>query len=296
MRIADESTHRALAYVAAATRSGGSLTVDQLDAYVMAPDRAGPKYSSTDFVSSMAVLASMADVFGRGRQVAPAELPSQHLARLEWAKVEDSQIRLTDLGQTILRGLDRPVVDLDTDAPVAVIINPEDPFAHIRVFDLIASREGGLLVDPYIGAKELLDVFAIPTVRRVLTGSRKNAEHALMQRALSIATDPPEVRWISQEHLHDRFFIPDSGDVIFFGSSLNTLARRPGVVAPLPDPAASAAVKSAYTALWNEATKLPPAKRDGRRNSDMRTRSSGSARGCRGGRRSPRADGARCAD
>lgn len=256
--IADEMAHRALAYLAAATHAGGILSADDLEAYLSAPEKFKPQYQSLFTESIYGSIASMADAIGRGKQVSPGETWGDYLVRVRWAVADKRSMRLTEVGRNILRHTERPVMDVNGDDPIAVIIDPKDPFAHIRVFELIASHGGGMLVDPYLGAKELIDVLSIPSVRRVLTGSKKKKEHALMTKALGVANDPPEVRWVPQEELHDRFFIPGSGNVLTFGSSLNTLTKRPGVVIPFGDPTLTGAIRTAYGALWDMGIELAP--------------------------------------
>jgi hypothetical protein len=256
--IADEMAYRALAYLAAATHGGGTLNAEDLEAYLSAPEKLKPRYQSLLTENVYGSIASMADAIGRGKQISPGETWANYLVRVRWAVADKRSMRLTELGRNILRHMERPVLDVDGDDPIAVIIDPKDPFAHIRVFELIASRGGGMLVDPYLGTKELLDVLSIPSVKRVLMGSKKKKEHTLMTKALGVADDPPEVRWVPQEELHDRFFIPGSGDVLAFGSSLNTLTKRPGVVIPFGDPALTEAIRTAYGALWDGGTELLP--------------------------------------
>ena len=256
--LADEMTHRALAYIAAGTRGGGTLSAEDLEAYMHAPDRLKPRYQNLFTASVAETIASVADAFGTGSQISPGETWRDYLVRVRWAAGDVDAIRLTDLGRRILQELERPTVDLDDDNPIAVIIHPEDPFAYIRVFELIASQGGGMFVDPYIGTKELMDILSIPSVKQILTGSRKIKEHTLMAKALGIVAEPPEVRWVPQAELHDRFFIPSSGDLLAFGSSLNTIAKRPGVVIPFGDPTLTAATRAAYAALWKKGTHLAP--------------------------------------
>ncbi|MGG7462814.1 hypothetical protein [Plantibacter sp. YIM 135347] len=258
MMIADEIAHRALAYLAAATHGGGTLSAEDPEAYLSAPEKFKRRYESLLTENIYVSIASMADAIGRGKQISPGETWGNYLLRVRWAVADKCSMRLTELGRNILRHMERPVLDVDGDDPIAVIIDPKDAFAHIRVFELIASHGGGMVVHPYLGTKELLDVLSAPSVKRVPMGSNKVKRHTLMTKALGVANDPPEVRWVSQAELHDRFFIPGSDDVLTFGSSLNTLTRRPGVVIPFGDPALTEAIRSAYGALWDRGTELVP--------------------------------------
>ncbi|WP_447522229.1 hypothetical protein [Salinibacterium sp. NYA9b] len=258
MKIADEKTHIALSYIAAATRGGGVLTALALEEFANSPNKARARYESLLAASLAGSIASMADAFGRGELIAEAETWAHYFVRLSWVIVDGDSIRLSSLGKAVLHELERPIVDVDSEEPISVIIDPKDSFAYIRVFELISSHGGGVFVDPYLGTKELLEVLNLSSVNRLLIGDQKKKDHSLMAMALGKAANPPEVRFLSQKLLHDRFFIPDMGDVISFGSSLNTLVKRPGVVVPIKDPAASMAMREVYESFWQKAEKIVP--------------------------------------
>lgn len=264
MDIADETTHQSLAYVAAATRLGGVLSSEQLDEYSNQPTPMPARYRTTGGFAQIfaeATRDTLSSLQGLRTLVAHEEPMSDFLSRLQWISRTDdgNTVRLTALGKAILAELDNPKIDVSSDSPISVIIDPDDPLAYARIFDLVASSDGGLLVDPYLRFNEIAELLLIPTVTKILTSTHRRKEiAALTSMALSAVAQPPEVRTASSADIHDRFFIPDSGDVLIFGSSLNSIAKRPGVVTPITDVNASAAIRQAYSAIWDKSEPIEP--------------------------------------
>lgn len=250
--IADQRTHRVLAYIDSITRSGGTLSPDELEGYALSPDRVPPSYRDV-----YSLTMAMDDSLRRVRVPNTGESAYQYLSRLGWIDSVDG-IRLTELGRLVLRELNRPKVDVDSNDPITVVIDPEDPFAHVRIFELISTSTGGLLIDPHLESKQLRDVVGIESVSRVLIGDSKRSQFEMMRMTLAAAEDAPEVRWLPRAKLHDRFFIPDTGDVLSFGSSLNSITKRPGVVIPIADRAAAGAIRTVYEKLWLASESLVP--------------------------------------
>lgn len=213
--------------------------------------------SAAQVVKSFAEMVEV--IGGRSELVRPEEKTSAYLARLGWADITDGAISATPLGSAVLQALNSPVVDVSNEDPITVVIDPQDALAYSRVFGLIVSREPGLIVDPYLGLPEFFEVAELATVTRVLMSDRNIKQtRPVIAKALGAIEGRLEVRYVPAKLLHDRFFIPDQGDVLVFGSSLNSIARRPGVVTPLSDPAASGAIRSAYSELWRDATAIEP--------------------------------------
>ncbi|WP_344754652.1 hypothetical protein [Gryllotalpicola koreensis] len=201
----------------------------------------------------------MADALGRQFEVEEGETMSAYFSRLGWATVQHGHVRPTKLGMAVLQELNRPTVDVSTDEPVTVVIDPTDPLAYARVFDVITGQSAGMIVDPYLGTPQFFDLADVPSVTRILTGDQDmSRKRPILAHGLAAVTRPLEVRYLPAKELHDRFFIPDLGDVVIFGSSLNTISRRPGVITPLPDKAASEAIRGAYQRLWERAVVIEP--------------------------------------
>lgn len=259
MQIADDETHRSLTYLVAATRRGMKLTTDAFNAYVAAPDRGRPQYRRTLMDQA---IASWEDAVGR-QQVMPGELPSRHLVRLSWASnPEPEYIAPTPLGLAVLQELNRPTVDVSDDDPISVIIDPTDRLAYARIFDLIVSQSDGMIVDPYLRTPEFFELSQLPTVTRVLLSDHEIASmRPVVSNALASIERTIAVRFLPRNDLHDRYFIPDDGDVVVFGSSLNSITKRPGVVTTIKDGVASGAIREAYGSMWSRAEEIAPAEK-----------------------------------
>lgn len=260
MELADEDTHLALMYVAAATRNGGRLSAAQLEAYIAAPERGRAKYANSMLNSlSKQIAAGLGGVLA-SEKIRDGETMTAFLSRISWLDSSDMDaIRLSGLGKAILAELNNPKIDISSDSPISVVINPTDPFAYVRVFELISTQSSGLIIDPYFGFSELTDISDIQVVRRVLMSDHDlKTKRPIFERALGLLPDPPEVRYLPLKDLHDRFFIADVGDVLVFGSSLNSISKRPGVVTPIADETASGAIRNSYEQLWLTASQILP--------------------------------------
>lgn len=263
VNIASDETHRALVYLAATARLGRPIPVETFDAYAEAPDPRPAQYKMTGGITASARMYEQmitSSIQGTRTLIARAEKMSTYLSRVGWATIENETIAPTALGNAVLQALNTPVVDVSVEDPITVVIDPEDPLAYAKVFGLIASRDAGLIVDPYLALPEFYQVADLPAVTRVLTSDHDmKSKRPVIAQALAAIERDLEVGYVPLKRLHDRFFIPDEGDVLVFGSSLNSIARRPGVVTPLADDTASGAIRSAYEQLWRDATLIKPA-------------------------------------
>ncbi|KTS03649.1 hypothetical protein RSA3_18250 [Microbacterium testaceum] len=196
--------------------------------------------------------------FAFEQETRAAEDPVAFLLRVGWVEEGASGVRLTELGRAVLAHADRPVVADAADGPLTVTIDPEDPLAYARLFDLLSSHGDGLLVDRYLKLDGLADLIEISAVNRVLTSDEDSRNRlSLFRRAVGASASRIELRVAPAAQLHDRFFIPDDGPIYVLGSSLNSIAARPGVVTPIVDTAASNAVRAAYSNLWSRSRQLP---------------------------------------
>lgn len=253
MELVDERLHRTLTYVAAVQRYGAVVTRELVQTFAVQPF---PAPRRTSFLDLASVVASYNRAFERETQA--AEGPVAFLLRVGWIEDGASGVRLTDLGRAVLAHADRPVVADAADGPLTVTIDPEDPLAYARLFDLLSSHGDGLLVDRYLKLDGLADLIDISAVNRVLTSDEDSRNRlSLFRRAVEASASSIELRVAPAAELHDRFFIPDDGPIYVLGSSLNSIAARPGVVTPIVDTAASTAVRAAYSGLWSRSRQLP---------------------------------------
>ncbi|MGW1257370.1 hypothetical protein ACWD5Q_19860 [Streptomyces sp. NPDC002513] len=179
MNIATEDGHRLLAYISAATRRGAILSADNLEAYARAPFRRMRSNSTIqDFVSTFSAAL--------GGKSEPLETWTQYLERVGWIKVACESVKLTPLGHAILADLSAPKLDVANEDASAVILDPSDPFAYVRVIGALSDIGEGLLVDPYFRFDQLETVVEHTQIRRILT-SKKIGAPAISQLALALA-------------------------------------------------------------------------------------------------------------
>ncbi|RWR16798.1 hypothetical protein D8Y23_12825 [Microbacterium enclense] len=255
MDLVDESLHRTLTYIDVVTKHGATVSRAQLEIFASQPV---PAPRTTRSLNLSELMRSHAR--GYEQEVTPAEDSVAFLFRVGWVRDREGGVRLTELGRAVLSHADRPPLADSEDAPITVTIDPADPLAYARLFDLLSSHGNGLLVDRYLKFDGLADLTSISAVNRVLT-SNDDARNrlSLFARAVGASSAELEIRTVPATDLHDRFFIPDDGPVYILGSSLNSIAKRPGVVTPIADAAASAALRGAYADIWGRAAVIPEA-------------------------------------
>jgi len=257
MDLVDGKLQLALTYVEALEQAGVPLSVEELDGFAVQPTPLPARRRSS-------YMAAMQEEYLHDYFIEPGETPSAFLLRSKWITVVTGTVRLTGLGRAVLAHARRPQLEKAAAGPLSVTIDPDDPLAYIRIFDLLGSAGSGMLIDPYIRFEELHDLAGLSHVNRVLTSDRtdssrlrlKHLAHTLGESGTGI-----EVRTLPHPKLHDRFYIPDTGYAFFLGSSLNSITARPGVIAPIEDEAAASALRNAYAALWQSATVLQPSTR-----------------------------------
>ncbi|WP_157079001.1 hypothetical protein [Herbiconiux solani] len=267
MDVTDSKTHRSLMYLAAASRRTAGIEVRSFDEYSERPDRRTAKYRTKggmlgdiQSLAQQSIETFLKGVGGTSELVSPGESVSQYFVRLGWAyQPSAGLILISDLGKAILSELNNPRIDVDSDDPISVIVDPEDPLAYARIFDLIAASGSGLIVDPYLRMPQIFELLQIPSVTRILASNREIQDReGIIAHALAAKTPSPLLGLVDHSALHDRFYISDSGGVLIFGSSLNSITRRPGVVTPIADQTAAHAIRSAYEAVWETAELIEP--------------------------------------
>lgn len=252
-------SHLALAYIDAVSRGGVHLEVGQLEAFLKEPQRKRSVSTHPGMLS--AAEAMMRSIQGLGLITQPGETTTQFLERVGWVTVAENRVKLTAIGQAMLSFAERPVPDAGADEPMVVTLNPADALSYLKVFDLMARHDGGMLVDPYLDFERLHDLMSISGVTRVLTSDRTEKKRLeLMAHLLATVPDSQlEVRTVDRAVLHDRFFFPDEGPVYVLGTSLNSISKRPGVLVPIADDGAARAMREVYENHWSAAAVLTPA-------------------------------------
>jgi hypothetical protein len=162
---------------------------------------------------------------------------------------------LTPLALAMLRDLNSPKIDPEIQPYVEVTVDPSDKMAFARLLN----QFNNLLIDPYLKLEQFLEVADSTPVARVLTSSRafgNDQQRRLYQRALGAAEGAIEVRHIDK--LHDRHYIPETGNIWMLGVSLNGVAKNISVLTRLGDESSNA-LRAAYEKYWSDAAILAPA-------------------------------------
>ncbi len=186
-----------------------------------------------------------------------AETPDAFAFRVHWLEGQASTVTITALGRAMLRHAEmRRDISPEATSALSVTIDPEDPLAYARIFELLSIHGDGLLIDRYLKLEGLGDLLSMSTATRVLTGDDSRSGRLGRFARVVGPEERMEVRTVPAADLHDRFFIPDSGPVFALGSSLNSIDARPGVVTTISE-APAAAVRGIYESMWAGASPLP---------------------------------------
>lgn len=253
VEVVEERARLVLEYIAMLQRQGYRPTVAEVDAYAARPHREGPKRQN--FAYS---LSTMMESAFSGPLIERGETYLDYLKRLRWAKVSQGTVALTPLALAMLRDLNSPKVDPEAQSYVEVTVDPSDKMAFARLLNQFNNLGPGLLIDPYLRLEQFLEVAEATPVTRVLTSSRAfgtDPQRRLYQRALSAADGKIQVRHIDK--LHDRHYIPETGNIWMLGVSLNGVAKNISVLTQLGDES-SKVLRDAYEGYWRDALVLEP--------------------------------------
>ncbi|MFS0700259.1 hypothetical protein AB6N24_09835 [Cellulomonas sp. 179-A 4D5 NHS] len=245
MDVLSAEAHRTLAYIALVNRGGAR------------PSRAGvAQFFRSAEPKVGGVFIEMVNMMARGTyRTGSDENPVDYLLRMEWIRVEEGAVVLTSVGQALVRGLDAAEQEEDV---IEAVLDVDDPFAYAKAVTYLRTESPALLVDPYLRMAQLIDLDRVPTVERVLVGTKLNAGDlaALGSAAKVIANKRPlEVRKVSE--LHDRYLIPASGPVLMLGGSLGTIGRSPITLTTL-SASLSDTVREVYEKKWADAEVVEP--------------------------------------
>lgn len=258
MEIAPQKVHQLLAYVDAVRRQGTTLSVRAFNRYAMAPSR---KMGRARVKGGHRIAEKIAQLAEATTEV--VELPESdldYLCRLEWltrsGDTASDYVDISELGKAMLHHFDEQV-----NAPVdesIISLDPTDAFSYARVIGRLADLGEVLLVDPYFHVDHLEDVLLRTSINRILMSKRaRRGDRAALAVALS-QVDPEseiDVRIADRDRLHDRYAIPEHGDVVFLGTSLTGIGRGPSVMGRIRDPVASE-IRRLHNDVWESATDI----------------------------------------
>ena len=129
VEIADEATHRGLAYIAATSRHGYKLSVAEFEAFMSRP------MGRADLIGAL----------GHSVMEATREPPSIYLARVKWAGILGDTIALTKLGEAVLAALD---AGDPGDVLSIVPLKADDSFAYRNLSTTLRNFPTELLIHP----------------------------------------------------------------------------------------------------------------------------------------------------
>ena len=255
MRVASDTVHRLLAYLAALGAHGAQPSVSELDAYAEEDE---PRMAPSSYVDQQSAFYE------------PEEWTwhwAHYLRRRGWVSVGDhggsrtgdAPVSITSLGRHLLRHLDDEAVVGDVRA---VSILARGPAAYGRVIGRIAEHDRPLLVDAYFDETSLSDIVLHTTVSRLLLsdkGGKRGASRvaAVIGAAGRFSLDgrPLEIRCSGD--LHDRFVVPAAGAVDAIGTSLNSADRHITTYVTIGGPEAGD-LRLHVEGLWDAARPLFP--------------------------------------
>lgn len=242
MEIVGDSAHRVLAYIEAMNRQGSPLTRGQVDAYAEG-------WAQIRTVTGASAFRLFLEDPDSMEQDTVTETMTAFLLRLGWIKKDLNVFSPTRLGLAVLREANSPQPNSDAGSTLEVLIDPSNPFAYAQLMAKITSLGDCLVVDPYLDEQQLLTLAGFPNVTRILTGDKNLKAKGPVFGLVLQAAPHLEVRTVKQGELHDRFAIPAHGSVYMLGSSLNSIAKRFGVVTTLEE-GSSRLISDNYESIW----------------------------------------------
>lgn len=256
MELVQEHVRRALTYLRMLNDQGVEPTREQVENFASSPGPQGAVYESALFSQVSGVMS----VLARQRKVSDAEPVVGYVLRMQWvAEPTDGLLRLTDLGQVLLRGL-------ETEAPTSivadVVLEPTDPLVWVSLTRVAASAGKGLLVDAYFKVDFVPWLIETTALRRLLLSSRHpQAARDLSLLAVALGTvahaGDLQVRSTGDPGLHDRCIIGDDDRVLLLGTSINGVGRSMTAVIA-PDDEVMRVYRNRYEVMWANATTVEP--------------------------------------
>jgi hypothetical protein len=250
VEIADEETHRALNYVAAVSRQGYHLNVQEFATYMEARERSVRWALNADFADTFKSTIRGLATFGK-----PTVEPRvDWLCRLGWLEVDEAKtyLEITNLGLAVLRSLDEGASE--PESPLVTMLDSQDPFAYAQVVGSISKKRTPLLIDPYFPLAALSHIMHFTETERILTGP-KNGDLSALAVAMSALPPGRSLAVRVSDDVHDRFIVGADGPVESLGTSLSGIGRRFSVLTTINPPDADI-LRAACESKWANASPL----------------------------------------
>lgn len=187
--------------------------------------------------------------------------------------LQDSGLAFLTAGRYALTPVGQAIVDAErgeqvrpggvlTDAPLEVVGRLDEPFTYALILSAIDKVDQALVVDPYMGSRELFSLARLPRLTRVLskeTGIKgEKKDDRTRQFAIAAgARDDLGIRFVppGNKELHDRLVIPSTGEALHLGSSLGGSQLT---VMTLLSTATTDLLRDHYNELWDQAEAVEP--------------------------------------
>lgn len=242
MKLADDDTHRALAFLVSLDREGHQPTCDELNLFVDEGRRRTP--TPTSLTRMTAIFShSMSGLFD-----GETEKISELLLRIQWAADVDERMYLTHLGKAIFKALERE--SIDPSESLDVVLDPDDPIVLARCIAQIAKMGPSMLIDPYFRMESLSLILTRTRVNRILISDKlSKTDRGNLAMAVGVVDPDRDIEArVARSGIHDRHVIASDGKAAMLGSSLNGVGRSLSVFVELGE--VSATIGKHYEAIW----------------------------------------------
>lgn len=145
------------------------------------------------------------------------------------------------------------------EEPLTMVGKLDNPVFYAGLLREIAAMNGVLIVDPYLPTIEIPALGQIPSVTRVLTGSRpvrdeapraQSTEQRRIQLAINLGAVDGRLQLRTANDIHDRYALPASGRGLLIGGSLG--GRKVTTVVELSE-SATAQNRAHCDDIWDRA-------------------------------------------
>lgn len=182
---------------------------------------------------------------------------SSYFELVGWITSSENQIALTPEGHAVLRS-SALRIESGYDDLIEAIDNPGDRFPYSKLARRVALIPDMLVIDSYVGLKEMVNLAGIPNVNRVLTSipypRDEEARTRVAQLSLKFARNI-ELRAVADGVLNERLIVPSQGGILRIGSGVDWNSRGVSIVSEL-GANESATLRAAYEQIWRDARGL----------------------------------------
>jgi len=251
--------HRLLGYSLAVQQNGYRLTVDEFEAYAESPTRrpAESEFNPGAFGGIASFLPAIQALASQMLVTKPGETPLDHFRRVKWVSVAEDRVSVTQLGRAVVKAAD---AESRKGEVIQAALDPGDPLAYARLVVQVAQLKNVMVVDPYFRAAQLLELYELRNLTRVLTSEKIGEDDLVSLRSTARAITwgrPFEIRAApTSVGVHDRFMVQEVGAVYQVGSSLNGVGHAFTVLTEIEDLAP--VVRQHFQTIWDDSEPIFP--------------------------------------